>query len=232
MFCSLSQRQLNLYGFSRLNHGPQKGGYSHPKFVKGQRAMCQLVTRGSGAESDLTGTESSKDSVPPSAGDVPIESSHLKVEAPSNTSSPLAVAATNILAPARSLEPQYPNVVIVTSGSSSGTTKPRIMNDSFQAQLPKESQFPWKLHEMLDRSAQESFEHIVSWQPGDFCFKVHEPQLFVSIVLPRFFRQTKYKSFQRVINYEKKWRDILSYLHNLTFFSHPAIPAIESLWFR
>ena len=163
--------------------------------------MCQLVTRGSGAESDLTGTESSKDTVPPSAGDALIGSSRLQGEACSDRLSPLAVAATNILAPARSLEPQYPNVVIVTNGSNSGTSKSRIMKDSFQVELSKEFQFPWKLYEMLDRSTEESFEHIVSWQPGDSCFKVHEPQLFVSIVLPRFFRQTKYKSFQRVINY-------------------------------
>ena len=37
----------------------------------------------------------------------------------------------------------------------------------------------------------------VSWQPGNKCFRVHDPNQFVSTVMPRFFKQTKYKSFQR-----------------------------------
>ena len=193
-----------------MNHGPQKGGYSHPKFVRGQRALCQLVTRSSGAECDLTGTESIQHTAPPSVADLPIESAQL--ENRRDTLSPSAVTTRNIPLSVRSLESPYPNVVIVSSGSSSEATKPRTMNAaSFQGQPPKEFQFPWKLYEMLDKSAQESFEHIVSWQPGDFCFKVHEPHLFVSIVLPRFFRQTKYKSFQRVIKNMTIWHDFLSF---------------------
>jgi hypothetical protein len=61
--------------------------------------------------------------------------------------------------------------------------------------------FPWKVHEMLDRADKEGFEHIVSWLPTEVHgFKVHNSKEFVSIVLPKFFRQTKYKSFQRQCN--------------------------------
>ncbi|KAL3930432.1 MAG: hypothetical protein SGARI_004485, partial [Bacillariaceae sp.] len=39
------QRQLNLYGFSRLTHGPDKGAYYHSCFVRGQRHLCKRMIR-------------------------------------------------------------------------------------------------------------------------------------------------------------------------------------------
>lgn len=64
----------------------------------------------------------------------------------------------------------------------------------------KEFQFPWKLYEMLERSDQDDFSRMVSWMPGDSSFKVHDADNFVKLVMPRFFKQTKYKSFQRQLN--------------------------------
>lgn len=39
------QRQLNLYGFSRLTHGPDKGAYYHGCFVRGERNLCRGMVR-------------------------------------------------------------------------------------------------------------------------------------------------------------------------------------------
>jgi len=39
------QRQLNLYGFSRLSHGPDKGAYYHNCFVRGKRHLCKGMIR-------------------------------------------------------------------------------------------------------------------------------------------------------------------------------------------
>jgi hypothetical protein len=39
------QRQLNLYGFSRLSHGPDKGAYFHMAFVRGSRHLCRSMIR-------------------------------------------------------------------------------------------------------------------------------------------------------------------------------------------
>lgn len=41
------QRQLNLYGFRRLTHGADKGGYTHCQqyFFKGKRHLCSKVKR-------------------------------------------------------------------------------------------------------------------------------------------------------------------------------------------
>jgi hypothetical protein len=60
--------------------------------------------------------------------------------------------------------------------------------------------FPYILHGMLDAARDEGFESIVSWLPDENAFKVHIPHDFLTHVMPRFFRHTKYKSFQRQLN--------------------------------
>jgi hypothetical protein len=61
----------------------------------------------------------------------------------------------------------------------------------------KTKTFPWKLHEMLESAGQQGFESIVSWLPDGKSFKVYDPTGFVERILPNFFLQSKYKSFQR-----------------------------------
>jgi len=39
------QRQLNLYGFSRLTSGPDKGGYYHELFLRGKDHLCTKIMR-------------------------------------------------------------------------------------------------------------------------------------------------------------------------------------------
>ncbi|VEU45168.1 unnamed protein product [Pseudo-nitzschia multistriata] len=39
------QRQLNLWGFQRVQIGPDKGSYFHPLFVRGRRDCCQHLSR-------------------------------------------------------------------------------------------------------------------------------------------------------------------------------------------
>ncbi|CAJ1935137.1 unnamed protein product [Cylindrotheca closterium] len=63
-------------------------------------------------------------------------------------------------------------------------------------------QFPWKLHQMLETVETEGNASIISWlavHPQD-TFKVHKKEEFMEQVLPRFFDQTKYKSFLRQLN--------------------------------
>jgi hypothetical protein len=61
--------------------------------------------------------------------------------------------------------------------------------------------FPVKLFRMLEAVEREGNEHIVSWHPSGRSFQVHNPQKFVEVVLPSYFKQTKYKSFQRQLNF-------------------------------
>ena len=60
--------------------------------------------------------------------------------------------------------------------------------------------FPWRLHDMLDDAPRKNFENIVSWQMGGRAFKVHDTKLFVSNIMPNYFNQNHYKSFQRQLN--------------------------------
>jgi hypothetical protein len=61
-------------------------------------------------------------------------------------------------------------------------------------------QFPWKLHAMLHDAEIEGFTSIVSWLPDCNSFKVHDQEAFTSQIMARYFRQTKYKSFQRQLH--------------------------------
>ncbi|KAL3929899.1 MAG: hypothetical protein SGBAC_012005 [Bacillariaceae sp.] len=86
-----------------------------------------------------------------------------------------------------------------------------IVNNDFQkvksnfftkrAESPTASgvQFPWKLHNMLDNAETEGYDAVVSWD-GKNGFKVHEKDTFVANIVPKYFSQTKYRSFQRMLN--------------------------------
>lgn len=60
--------------------------------------------------------------------------------------------------------------------------------------------FPWKLHEMLDDSSKEHNEEIVGWCPHGRSFIVHKPKIFVEKIMPTYFNQSKFASFQRQLN--------------------------------
>ena len=60
--------------------------------------------------------------------------------------------------------------------------------------------FPWKLHEMLDEIENQGFAHIVYWLPDGNGFKILDKDFFINRIMPRYFKQTKYKSFQRQLN--------------------------------
>lgn len=62
--------------------------------------------------------------------------------------------------------------------------------------------FPMKLYDMLNTIATKETElaSIVTWQPHGRCFVVRRPKEFAESVLPRFFEQRKYASFQRQLN--------------------------------
>ena len=61
-------------------------------------------------------------------------------------------------------------------------------------------QFPMKLYRMLSVVEDLGLAHIVSWKVHGRAFQVHNVRLFVSKVLPMFFRQSKITSFQRQLN--------------------------------
>lgn len=61
----------------------------------------------------------------------------------------------------------------------------------------EKSLFRVLLHDLLDDSEKNDESDIVAWAPSGRCFKVHHKQKFMAKILPRFFKQSKYKSFVR-----------------------------------
>jgi hypothetical protein len=57
--------------------------------------------------------------------------------------------------------------------------------------------FVWKLFQMLEEMERTENEHIISWSAHGKAFKVHNLKAFVTKIIPMYFKQSKYKSFQR-----------------------------------
>jgi len=60
--------------------------------------------------------------------------------------------------------------------------------------------FPALLHAMLTRAEGDGYQNICSWHSHGRSFLVHNRQKFVKEVMPKFFRQTQFASFQRQLN--------------------------------
>lgn len=60
--------------------------------------------------------------------------------------------------------------------------------------------FLWKLHEMLEDCEKTGDDHIVSWMDEGRSFRVHKPKSFMEKIVPHYFKQTKFKSFQRQLH--------------------------------
>jgi hypothetical protein len=57
--------------------------------------------------------------------------------------------------------------------------------------------FPFKLHSILESAGTSGKESIISWLPSGEAFKIHKPKEFADVIMPQYFNQTKYRSFQR-----------------------------------
>jgi len=68
-----------------------------------------------------------------------------------------------------------------------------------RTESPTGVQFPWKLYDMLNNAESKGYEAVVSWD-GENGFKVHDKETFVVNIVPKYFSQTKYRSFQRMLN--------------------------------
>ena len=61
--------------------------------------------------------------------------------------------------------------------------------------------FPITLYRLLENAEQEkTFSSIISWLPTGEGFIVHNQEKFAKHIIPFYFRQSKYKSFQRQLN--------------------------------
>ena len=81
-------------------------------------------------------------------------------------------------------------------------------------------QFPRLLHTMLSKSEEGGYNDIASWQPHGKSFLIHDRKRFVREVMPKYFKQTRFSSFQRQLNLygfvriERTGPDHKSYYHD------------------
>lgn len=82
--------------------------------------------------------------------------------------------------------------------------------------------FPFKLHSILENAGTSGKESIISWLPSGKAFKIHKPKEFADVIMPQYFNQTKYRSFQRQLYIygfdrvkDKSLDDYGAYFHEL-----------------
>ncbi len=76
----------------------------------------------------------------------------------------------------------------------------RSRSNSNGSTIFNRDQFPSKLYEMLESVESLGFSHIVCWLSDGESFQVVDPTQFMDLVVPKFFKATKYRSFQRQLN--------------------------------
>jgi len=94
-----------------------------------------------------------------------------------------------------------------SSAGSSNRAPPRRIDHTYRdysdfptADLPvlkAPTNFPSKLHHIL---SDPEYQHVISWMPHGRAWKIHNKDLLVSEVVPKYFVQSKYQSFARQLN--------------------------------
>ena len=96
------------------------------------------------------------------------------------------------------------NSSTITAASTSKTTTTATADEKKTNKIIKRppssvKQFPGKLHDLLTYAEQNGLDHIISWVHNGNAFMVHNQYQLLHI-LPIFFGQTKFRSFQRQLN--------------------------------
>jgi HSF-type DNA-binding len=60
--------------------------------------------------------------------------------------------------------------------------------------------FPARLHQMLDEIENDGHADVISWQPHGRCFVVHKQKEFREVIMPKYFKMSKFPSFLRQVN--------------------------------
>lgn len=189
----------------------QKGGYVGPMPIDALQALAILASAAAPLplkQANLLKPTKENLTPPPTAG----EPAPIQPNLGSNTAHPppetlkpygSIVAESRQLAPAPPTEllPGIPPVVspIVKDGSKNN--------------------FPVKLHQMLTELEQTpGGKEIASFLPHGRAFAIHKSTEFVLTVMPRYFKMSRFTSFQRQLNLycfkrERKWPDRGAYSH-------------------
>mmetsp|Transcript_18708 Transcript_18708/g.32960 ORF Transcript_18708/g.32960 Transcript_18708/m.32960 type:complete len:613 (+) Transcript_18708:265-2103(+) len=106
------------------------------------------------------------------------------------------------------------------SSSTKNTSTKSPLEDMVEneKQSRRRKDFPYKLHCMLEEVEKCNQQHIVSWVDGK-SFRVYRPDEFVAKIMPHYFHQTQYRSFQRMLNLYEFHKVVVG--ANRGSYSHP-----------
>lgn len=74
-------------------------------------------------------------------------------------------------------------------------------HQSPSSEIKEGGTFPVKLYNMLGKVRGTVLEKIINWDPDGMSFVIYKPKEFANQLMGIFFKQTKYKSFQRQLNF-------------------------------
>lgn len=169
-------RQLNLYGFNRLSGiGPDQGSYYHEKFLRGLKFLSRRMSRQKVNGNGIRSAGNPDDE--PGLGRFP--------PCPPTPRAPASDVATLFVQP----------IVPHRKDSVDANSDP-ILRTNAGIQVS----FPLKLQRILDKLEAEGKTDCISWLPHGRAFLVHDSDRLVSELLPVYFNQTRYSSFQRQLH--------------------------------
>eukprot|EP00934_Nitzschia_sp_Nitz4_P003518 Nitzschia sp. Nitz4//scaffold202_size38995//29154//30538//NITZ4_007635-RA/size38995-processed-gene-0.49-mRNA-1//-1//CDS//3329541393//3508//frame0 len=84
------------------------------------------------------------------------------------------------------------------TGSNRSGTATTALSAGYQ---DSEEAFPFRVYDLLEDAERLGLDHIVSWVHGTNSFFVHDRDRFTNGIMPKYFAQSKYKSFQRQLNF-------------------------------
>ena len=216
-------RQLNLYGFNRLSgSGPDQGSYckllgtdsqtrdlffrltifppstDHPMFLRGLKFLCRRMQRikvnGNGIRAAGNPDEEPNFalfcSCPPAPTIQPRAATFEQEDLDGHHNSDTGQRSL----PSLQSEP-HPEISPSAGAAGDGNTG-RV----YKPLSAQQHSFPLRLQRMLDKLEAEGKGDIVSWLPHGRAFMVHDPERFVEELMPVYFNQTKYSSFQRQLH--------------------------------
>eukprot|EP00980_Cylindrotheca_fusiformis_P000341 scaffold91_cov127-Cylindrotheca_fusiformis.AAC.1 len=192
-------RQLNLYGFNRFSAGPDQGSYYHEKFLRGMKFLCRRMTRQkvNGNRIRSAGNPDEEPALvtypvcPP-----PVISTSTPMISSIPTPTPrfsYGARDDDMQSETYSGVMEQPNEEPETEESLSSPPQPKNNGGILVS-------FPLKLQRMLDKLEADQQGDIISWLPHGRAFIVHDSDAFVEKLMPKYFNQTKYSSFQRQLH--------------------------------
>lgn len=118
----------------------------------------------------------------------------------------VSVHSTNMMQPMDNNQPQSPIGRTIPSSDTNPPTKITKLKRGPRGGVY--DPFPLKLHRMLDQTLADGLDSVVSWLSHGRAFKIHEPKVFADIIMPKFFNQSKFTSFQRQLNLYGEFIDV------------------------